>query len=43
MKDYQLERESELRIEVSNSPVSVLVGINNHDGLVTAIVVRYDC
>ena len=28
MKDYQLERESELRIEVASSPVSVLVSIN---------------
>ena len=30
MKDYQLERESELRVEVSNSsPVSVMVSIDN--------------
>ena len=27
MKDYQLERESELRVEVSSSPVSVMVSI----------------
>ena len=27
MKDYQLERESELRVEVSNNPVSVMVSI----------------
>jgi len=28
VKDYKLERESELRLEVSNCPVSVLVSIS---------------